>query len=161
MLSTYDNILLCLKDGRLLVSVDQLSKAGWIYSPVVATGMNPVCLSWSIKWMQTHKDLKFFNAKLINELPMVSLFFYNASNTSQRDFVLLNWILPFDWVKTLIRACWPCRDLSLRRLSQYLLEILPCRSIDPQGAVLTSYWPVAWGAVLSKGLPVSQKLEAL
>jgi len=59
--------------------------------------------------MQTKKDLKFCNAKLSDELPVVSLFYFimlamlvNGNNT---NFVPLDWILPFDWVKTLIRAC--------------------------------------------------------
>jgi len=49
------------------------------------------------------------NAKVINELPVVSLFYFimlamlvSVKNT---NFVPLDRILPFDRVKTLIRAC--------------------------------------------------------
>ncbi len=117
--------------------------------------MNPFStLVGSIKLMQTKKDLRFCIANLCDELPVVSkikrwatsgklILFYNAGSASQRDFGKIDWILPFDRMKILIRACWLCRDLSHRRVFQYLLEILPCRSIDPQVAAWASCWLVA------------------
>jgi len=66
---------------------------------VLFTDMNPFStLVGSIKWMQTKKDLKFCNAKLSDELPMVSLFYFimlaMLVSGEHTNFVPLDWFLP-------------------------------------------------------------------
>jgi len=119
-------------------------------------------LSWEHQMDADKEGFEVCNAKVINELPVVSLFYFimlamlvSVKNT---NFVPLDRLLPFDRVKTLIRACWPCRDMSLRWLSKYLLEILPCRSMDPQGAAWISCRPVALNGLRSR---LAQKLVGL
>jgi len=135
--------------------------------------MNPFStLVESIKLMQTKKDLRFCIANLCDELPVVSkikrwatsgklILFYNASNASQwwRHKFCAAWLDLAIWLdEILIRACWWCRHLSLRRFSQHLLEIFSCRFIDPQIVALTSCWLIALDCLRS---PLVQRLVSL
>jgi len=102
-------------------------------------------LQCKVKWWVT-------NGKLI--------LFYNASNASQwwtHKFCAARLVLAHRSIK-LWSELADHVETCLMRLSQYLLETLPCRSMDPQGAAWISCRPVALNRLRSR---LVQKLVGL